>query len=151
MLRNLVNKLSSSLVARRVSPRKKVNVPVKIGFAPVKDGVKRARSWDDAILSGESADLSSSGISFVVPAIRIRDRYLVGQERTLNVELDLAGTKVRMKVCGRRYEKIGIELSEEKYIVGAEIVEIEDDDRGIYENYLADGFKPASKLEAVFD
>ncbi len=151
MLRELVSRFSSTIAERRASVRKKYNVPVKVFFAPDKDGVKQVRSWDDAFLSGETADVSATGIGFVVSAIRIRDRYLVGQERTLNIELDLSGTKVRMQVRGRRYEKIGIHLSVEKYLVGAEIIAVDEADKSAYEHFLAHGHKSSGKLAAVLE
>ncbi len=109
------------------------------------------QSWDDAFLSGETADISATGIGFVVSAIRIRDRYLVGQERLLNVELDLSGTKVRMQVRGRRYEKIGIHLSVEKYLIGAEIIAVDEADKSAYEHFLANGHELSGKLAPVLE
>jgi hypothetical protein len=151
MLRELVSRFNSTIAARRASVRRNFNVPVKVCFAPDKDGVKQTRSWDDAFLSGETTDVSHSGIGFAVSAIRIRDRYLVGQERLLNVELDLSGTKVRMQVRGRRYEKVGIHLSEEKYFVGAEIINVDEADKQAYEHFLGHGHKPANNLAAVLE
>lgn len=152
MLRELVSRFNSTIAARRASVRRNFNVPVKVYFAPEKDGVKQTRSWDDAFLSGETTDVSQTGIGFAVAAIRIRDRYLVGQERLLNVELDLSGTKVHMQVRGRRYEKVGIHLSEEKYFVGAEIVNVDEADKQAYEHFLGHGHnKVANNLAAVLE
>ncbi len=151
MLRELVSRFSSTIAERRASVRKKYNVPVKVYFPPSKDGVKQVQSWDDAFLSGETADISATGIGFVVSAIRIRDRYLVGQERLLNVELDLSGTKVRMQVRGRRYEKIGIHLSVEKYLIGAEIIAVDEADKSAYEHFLANAHELSGKLAPVLE
>ncbi len=151
MLRELVSRFSSTIAARRASVRKNFNVPVKVCFAPENDGVKQPRSWDDAFLSGETTDVSRTGIGFAVSAIRIRDRYLVGQERLLNVELDLSGTKVRMQVRGRRYEKVGIHISTEKYLVGAEIISVDEADKRAYEHFLAHGHKSSGNLAAAFE
>ncbi len=85
--------------------------------------------------------MSATGIGFLLSAIRIKEDYLVGQERILNVELDLAGRKVRMQVIGRRYERVGIHLSNEKYVIGAEILNMTDDNRKTYEYFLRNGNK----------
>lgn len=149
MLRELVSRFSSTIAERRASVRKKYSVPVKICFAREKDGLRS--SCDDLFLSGETTDVSETGIGFVVSAIRIKEKYLVGQDRLLNVELDLSGTKVRMQVRGCRYEKVGIHISTEKYLVGGEIVSVDDADKSAYEHLLAHGQKSASNLAPVLE
>ena len=151
MLRELVSRFSSTIAERRASVRKKFSVPVKVFFAPEANGVKQTLSWDDAFLSGETTDVSATGIGFVVSSIRIRDRYLVGQERTLNVELDLSGTKVRMQVRGCRYEKVGIHVSTEKYQVGAQIINVDEADKAAYEHFLTNGHQTAKNLSPVLE
>ena len=92
-------------------------------------------------MSGQTVDMSKTGIGFMVSAIRIKENYLVGHDRLLDVEIDLPREKVRMQVVGRRYEREGIHDSVERYVVGAEIVKISDDDREIYEHFLRYGAK----------
>src|SRR5215207_6307108 len=108
MLRELASRFSVTWIERRASLRKKYSVPVKICFAPEINAHNLQGSCDDSFLSGETIDLSETGIGFVVTSIRIKEKYLVGQERTLNVELELAGKKVKMQVLGKRYERVGI-------------------------------------------
>jgi PilZ domain-containing protein len=149
MLRELVSRFSSTIAERRASVRKKLSVPVKVCFSPEKGGLRS--SCDDLFLSGETADISATGIGFEVSSIRIKEKYLVGQDRLLNVELDFAGTKVRMQVRGCRYEKVGIHLSTEKYLVGAVIVNVTDEDKSVYEHILANGYKSSGKMSAVLE
>ena len=141
MLRELVSRFSVSLLERRASVRKKYELPVKVCFAPEINPNNITRSCDDLFLSGETVDLSETGIGFVVASIRIKEKYLVGQERILNVELDLAGKKVQMRVLGKRYERVGIHASTERYLVGAEITDMSPDDRQKYEYFLKNGKK----------
>ncbi|MBA2333454.1 MAG: PilZ domain-containing protein [Blastocatellia bacterium] len=137
MIRELVSRVSRTLTERRVSPRKKYHMPVKVCFAPEKNAANlRRTSCDDLFLSGETTDLSETGIGFLVSTIRIKEKYLVGQERLLNVELDLPGAKIRMQIRGVRYEKVGIHISTEKYFVGAEIIKIDEEDKATYEYFL---------------
>lgn len=154
MLRELVSRFSSTITERRASPRRKLNVPVKVCFAPQDNPLRSGGSpCTEAFLSGETIDLSDTGIGFVVSSIRIKERYLVGQDRTLNIELDLAGKKVRMSVLGKRYERVGIHLSAEKYLIGAVITEISDHDRQMYTHFLNHGkklmqnYRPALEFE----
>lgn len=141
MLREIVTRFSRTLVERRASLRRKFEVPVRVCFAPRADGVRRANSCDETFLSGETVDMSDTGIGFLVSSIRIKERYLVGQERELNVELDLAGKRVRMRVLGVRYERVGIHVSMEKYLIGARILEMDESDRAAYERFLNNGNK----------
>lgn len=141
MLRELASRFSITWVERRASARKKFQVPVKVSFAPETNPHNVTVRNDDSFLSGETVDLSETGIAFLVGAIRIKDKYLAGQERTLKVELDLAGKKVQMRVVGKRYERVGIHSSTERYVVGAEITQMSADDRQKYEFFLKNGKK----------
>ncbi len=85
--------------------------------------------------------MSRTGIGFLVPAIRIQEKYFVGQERSLNVEIDLPNGKVRLKAVGRRYEKVGIHLSTERFMIGAQIVSFENGDEERYHHFLRNGRK----------
>ena len=149
MLRELVSRFSSTIAERRASVRKKYNVPVKVCFAPDKTPVKGR--CEDAFLSGETSDVSETGIGFIVSSIRIKERYLVGQDRVLNVELDLSGRKVRMQVRGVRYERIGIHLSTERYLVGASIVDVNEEDKAAYEHLLQQGNKANKPLTSIIE
>jgi len=141
MLRELASKFSVSWIQRRASVRKEFHVPVKVCFAPEKNPHNLTTSCEDLFLSGETVDLSETGIAFVVSSIRIKEKYLVGQDRILNVDLDLAGKKIRMRVIGKRYERVGIHASTERYVVGAAITDMSPDDRQKYEYFLRNGKK----------
>ena len=141
MIRSLVNKITGLIAERSHSPRKKCELPVRVWFDPMKLAGFQVTSADGIYMSGETVDVSKTGIAFMVPQIRIKENYLVGHERVLNVEVDLPGGKVRMRVIGRRYEREGIHLSDERYLVGAEIVEMSKQDRETYNQFLRHGAK----------
>lgn len=141
MLRELASRFSVSWIQRRASLRKTFHVPIKVCFAPEKNPHNITASCDELFLSGETVDISESGIAFVVASIRIKEKYLVGQERVLNVEMELAGKKIRMQVLGKRYERVGIHASTESYLVGASITDMSPDDRQKYDFFLRNGKK----------
>jgi len=141
MLRELASRFSVSLIQRRSSVRKKFEAPVKISFAPEHNPLNITTSSKDLFLSGETVDISETGIGFIVASIRIKEKYLVGQERILKVEMDVGGKKIQMQVLGKRYERIGIHDSTERYIVGAVITEMSQEDRQRYEYVLKNGKK----------
>jgi hypothetical protein len=141
MIRELASRFSVTWFERRASVRKKFHVPVKVSFAPEKNPHNIKCPVDESFISGETVDLSETGIGFIVSAIRIKEKYLVGQDRVLNVELELAGKKVRLQLLGKRYERVGIHSSTEKYLVGGVIVAMSADDRQKYEFFLKNGKK----------
>lgn len=152
MLRELVSRFSSTMAQRRASARKGYNVPVKVCFAPEKNSpVKSHGRCEEAFLSGETIDISETGVGFVVSSIRIKEKYLVGQDRVLNVELDLSGTKIRIQVRGMRYERIGVHLSTERYLVGASIVAVNEEDKAAFDHLLHHGHKAARPLASIVE
>lgn len=151
MIRELVTKLSGVLQRNTHDIRKKCDAPVRISFEPVRTTGNLHITMEGLALSGEAADVSKSGIGFIVSSIRIKEFYLVGQDRRLIVELDLPAGRIKFKAVGRRYIRFGQHLSAEKFFVGAEIVEISGRDKQLYEDYLRFGFKsvksPSTSLE----
>jgi hypothetical protein len=139
MLRELVTKLSSVFERNSHHARKKCDAPVRISFEPVKTTGNLHITMDGLGISGEAVDLSKGGIGFLVSSIRVKEFYLVGQDRTLIVEVDLPAGKIKFKAVGRRYEKIGQHLSNEKYFVGAEITEISGRNKQLLEEYIRFG------------
>ncbi len=152
MLRELVSRFSRTVAERRASVRRTFNLPVKICFAPEEKSLVRSKGQcDEAYLSGETSDISATGIGLVVTSIRIKEKYLVGQDRLLNVELDVAGGKIRMQVRGVRYERICIHLSTERYLIGAEIVSVNHEDEQAYAHLLRHGHKTVRPIASIVE
>jgi hypothetical protein len=139
MIRELVTKLSSVFERNSHNLRKKCDAPVRISFEPVKTTGNLHITMDGLSISGEAVDLSKTGIGFIVSSIRVKEFYLVGQERKLIVEVDLPAGKIKFKAIGRRYNKFGQHLSNEKYFVGAEIVDIQGRDKQLLDEYIRFG------------
>jgi len=139
MIRKLIANFNR-LKAERIAPvRHKRAVPIKLSFEPNKDIGKSDAPQQAVFISGETADLSHSGIAFVVSSIRIKENYLVGEGRVLNAELDLPNGKVLMKIVGERYEQVGEHISTARYFVGASIREMTDENREAYDDFLRFG------------
>lgn len=122
MIRELINKFSRSLSEKMVSSRRNHTAPIKIWFDPDIKNERQLEIARAACMLGETADMSRTGIGFIVSSIRLKEKYLVNQDRPLNVEIDLPNGKVLMRVMGRRYEKVGQHLSTERFLVGAHII-----------------------------
>ena len=141
MIRKLVSKLNKSITERVVSPRKKYEVPIKIWFEPDKNTGRLKAPVENLVITGETKDMSRSGIGFIVGAIRIHENYLVGGGRVLNAELDLPSGKIQMQVVGMRYEEVGQHISTARFLVGAKITQMSDENREDYEYFLRHGNK----------
>lgn len=147
MIRELIRKLFGKVTERTHSARKKFNAPLKIVFPPSTNTGQLRDPKDMLYITGETFDLSNSGIAFIVSSIRVRENYLVGQDRRLHAELDLPGGKVKMTIVGRRYERVGVHLSTERFLIGAEIVEISKADRDAYDHFLRYGIRRKKTVE----
>jgi hypothetical protein len=140
MLRKWIAKFSKSRAKRVISVRHNREVPIKISFEPSGKTGKSNAPPQILFITGETKDLSQSGIGFTISSIRIKENYLVGEGRVLNAELDLPNGKVSMKIVGQRYVPIENEhLSVGKYLVGASILQMTDENREVYENFLRFG------------
>jgi hypothetical protein len=139
MLRKLIAKFNRSLTERVVASRHSYEVPIRVWIEPDRITGKLQKSVEHLMISGETKDLSKTGIAFVVPAIRLREYYLVGENRTLNAEIDLPGGKVRMQIVGQRYEPVGKTPAETKYLIGAAIQRMSAEERDAYEEFLQYG------------
>jgi len=85
-------------------------------------------------LDGYTLDVSVSGLALIVPAIRIGEHYLAGDERKLYVKLELPTGPVEMKVVTVRYENLE---DGSGYLIGARIQQMSDADRSSFEKYVA--------------
>lgn len=136
MIRKLVARINESLSEKLVSSRRRLTAPIKIWVEPlINSEANRERAKRSCIL-GETVDLSRTGLAFLVSSIRLQEIYLVGQDRTLNIEIDLPNGKVHMQAVGRRYEKVGVHLSTERFLVGAHITKIDSSDEETYNYFL---------------
>lgn len=143
MIRELITRFNRSLSERMVSSRRRHKAPMKVWFEPE---MNTDRARDEALaacICGETADISRTGIGFIVPSIRIKEKYLVGQQRNLNIEIDLPSGKIFMRAVGCRYEKVGIHLSAERFFVGAQILHLTGVDKERYDAFLQNGNRPA--------
>lgn len=149
MLRKLIAKINQTVSERRAAQRHNFHIPIRIWFESIHKTENPHATNNNHTVWGETKDLSLSGVGFYVPSIRIQENYLVGESRPLNVELDLPGGKLEMKVIGRRYEQTGEHLSVSRYLIGANISEISPENFEVYKQFLLDGKKSSVKAGAL--
>ena len=142
MIRKLISRLNKSVTKQIVAQRKESHLPVKISITPDRPTGRLNGAPEAFSIRGETKDLSKTGISFTVSAIRIKEYYLVGENRTLNAEIELPeGTKLKMQIIGQRYEQVNLHDSISEYFIGAKITQMAQNEREVYEEYLKAGTK----------
>lgn len=146
MIRELVSRLNKSVSKRVVAPRREFSVPISVSIGSDKSTGRLNMPAEKLTIRGETVDMSKTGIGFLVSAIRIKEYYLVGEDRTLFVELDLPNGRVKMQVVGRRYEHDDIHSSGAQFLIGASISNMTTENREAYEEFLRLGGKAKGKI-----
>ncbi len=141
MIRKLFAEFNKSLSRRVVASRHKYEVPIKLIFEVDRKTGRLQKPMENLFITGETKDLSNTGIAFVVSSIRLKENYLVGEGRTLNAEIDLPSGKIKMQIIGQRYEQVGQHISTARFLVGAKILQMTAENRELYQDFLRDGWK----------
>ena len=141
MIRKLLAEFNKSISKRVVASRHKYEVPIKLSFEPDKNTGRLQKSLENLFVTGETKDLSQTGIAFIVSSIRLKENYLVGEGRALHAEIDLPNGKITMQIVGQRYEQVGKHISTASYLVGAKILQMTAEDRELYQDFLRHGRK----------
>ena len=128
--RRIVSQLRRFIGNRRHSRRVRVRLSFTLSLSDPRMSTNGARRLPT--LDGHTLDVSSTGLALIVPAIRIGEHYLAGDERRLHVKLQLPSGPVEMKVVTVRYENLE---DGSGYLIGARILEISDADRAAFENF----------------
>lgn len=139
MIRALISKLNKRVMSKLCASRCDLQVPINVSLQFEKNTGTHLDKIKALSIGGETKDLSETGIAFYVDSIRLREHYLVGEDRVLNVKLDLPNGAARMQIVGLRYEQIELHSSASKYLIGAKIVKMEEHDREVYKEFLRVG------------
>jgi hypothetical protein len=135
LTRTIVSRLRQYMGDRRHSKRRNVSLPFclsLISAAKPLNGTRRISS-----IQGHTWDLGEKGLALVVPAIRLGEHHLVGENRSLNVKLELPSGSIEMQVMPVRYESLEDHETETGYLIGTKIVAMADADRARFSDYLA--------------
>lgn len=88
-------------------------------------------------MDGHTLDLSSNGLALVVPRITLGEHHLVGENRGLNLKIQLPSGPVEMQATPVRYERLEEDQNETGYVIALKIVRMSDEDRARYSAYVA--------------
>ena len=88
-------------------------------------------------LEGHTRDMRATGLSLVLPDIKVGAHTLVDEDRVLLVVLELPTGAVEMQVVPVRYEQLESDgTAEQQFLVGVRITEISDSDCVRFVKYL---------------
>jgi len=135
LARSIVSRLRQFMGDRRHAKRQNTQLPFTLSIASPAKSLNGARQV--ASLDGHTLDLSPNGLALVVPAIRIGQHHLVGENRSLHVKLELPSGPVEMQVTPIRYETLEEHKSETGYLIGVKITKIADEDRETFNSYYS--------------
>ena len=130
--RRIVSRLRRFVGNRRHSKRVRARLNFTLSLSDPRVSTNGHRCLPS--LDGHTLDVSATGLALVVPAIRIGEHYLAGDERKLHIKLELPTGPVEMRVATVRYESLDDEAG---YVIGARILEISDSDRASFDKFLA--------------
>src|ERR1051326_7648775 len=102
--RRIVSHLRRFIGNRRHSRRVRARLSFTLSLSNPRVSSNGARRLPT--LDGHTLDVSSTGLALVVPAIRIGEHYLAGNERRLHIRLELPDGPVEMQVAAVRYESL---------------------------------------------
>jgi hypothetical protein len=133
--RTVVARLRKFVADRRRAKRRRVRLAFSISIvSPAKSltGTRRTVSMD-----GHTHDLSANGMALIVPAITLDEHHLVGENRSLKVQLELASGPVEMQVNPVRYERLEEHGNDIGYLIAVKIVAMSEGDRASYAKFVA--------------
>src|ERR1041384_5067503 len=129
--RRIVSRLRRFIGNRRGSKRVRARLSFTLSLSDPRvssNGFRRLPSLD-----GHTLDISATGLALVVPAIRIGEHYLAGDDRKLHIKLELPSGPIEMRVETVRYETMEDETG---YVIGARTIEMSETDRASFNKYL---------------
>ena len=133
--RSIVSRLRQIVGDRRHYRRKIVRLPFSLSLVSATknlNGQQRISS-----MQGHTLDLSDSGLALIVPKITLSEHHLVGENRGLNVKLELPTGPLQMQVLPVRYESLEEHPTEAGFLIGVRILGMSDADRARYMEYIA--------------
>lgn len=137
LIRSVVSRMRVYVRDRRRSPRLRIRLLFSVSVCrnPSGNGSPRERA-----LKGHTRDISVNGLALNVPQVHLDGHHLATGERELQLRLELPGGPISMVVVPRRYERLEESELGCNYLIGAQISQIDDEDRRRYLSLIAQGF-----------
>jgi hypothetical protein len=134
LVRNFTARLRKFLRSRRCARRYGVRIPCRVEFAKARKANNGSLAPNS--IEGYASDVSADGMALVLPAIRIGDRYLAGENHPLLVTLELPDSTLTLHTVAVRYDTFA-DGDQTGYMVGVRITKLGQEERARYVDFLA--------------
>jgi hypothetical protein len=124
---------------RRRASRRNARLSARLPFTVKLLDIKEESAGNVAAkisLAGHTSDLSETGLTLLLPFVRIGGTYLTDREHYLGIKLELPEGIVALLATPIRFEDRSGAGSEFRYLLGVRIIRIEEADRARYLAYL---------------
>lgn len=136
-LRSVVSRVRIYVKDRRQSPRLRVRLLFTVSMSRKANG--NGLRQRERIMKGHTRDISINGLALNVPQVHLDGHHLAAEGRELELTLELPGGPIPMLVVSRRYERLEDAELGCNYLIGARIVQIDDEDRRRYLSFISEG------------
>jgi hypothetical protein len=139
LIRSVVSRMRIFVKDRRRSPRLSVRLLFSASVCRSSNGnggQNRVR-----LLKGHTRDIGFNGLALYVPQIHVDGHHLATEGNELELRLELPGGAISMRVSPRRYERLDEPELGCMYLVGVQIVHIDEEDRKRYLSFIAQGLE----------
>jgi hypothetical protein len=127
LIRSVVSRMRIYVKDRRRAPRLRIRLlfSVSVCRKPNGNGLRRSVR----LQKGHTRDISIDGLGLNVPQIHLDGHHLAAEGSELELRLELPGGAIPMRVAPRRYERLDEPELGCNYLVGVQIVHIDEEDR----------------------
>ena len=134
---SLLARLRKYVGDRRRAPRRGARFAARLPLtvSPLSDAQDFGRDARDS-LAGSTRDLSARGLTLLLPAMRIGNRYLTDAAGYLGVRVETPAGPVCMLAAPARFEHLPAAGEGYSYLLGVRILKMGDGDRVTYLSYL---------------
>jgi PilZ domain len=136
LIRSVVSRMRVYVKDRRRSPRLRVRLLFSVSAClnPNRKGTQPRR-----VIKGHTRDLSLNGLALNVPQIHLDGHHLAAEGSELELRIELPGGAMSMRVVPRRYEHLDEPELGCNYLVGVQIVHVDEEDRRRYASFVTQG------------
>ncbi|PYS87872.1 MAG: hypothetical protein DMF64_21960 [Acidobacteria bacterium] len=139
LLHSLGARLRRYIGNRRRTMRRGARVLVRLPVvvAPLAVGQDASSHLASApAIVGSTRDLSGRGLTLLLPAVRVGDRYLTDRDGYLGVRLELPEGYLYLLAAPVRFEQLGRSAEGYSFLIGARIIKMAESEWARYLAYL---------------
>ncbi|HEV2708031.1 MAG TPA: PilZ domain-containing protein [Pyrinomonadaceae bacterium] len=134
LMRAIAGRLREFVGNRRRAPRLPTRLVAVVSIDAAKTTTRVPLNLPT--VAAHTRDVSATGLSIIVPGIRIGERYLTGPDQLLRLTLKLPAGLIELRAAPVRYEQLPEDDPDTGYLIGLHIREITDRDRTLYIDHL---------------